>query len=397
MTEQRSELDIIIVGGGVVGCLLARALKHTDLKIGIVEARAYQPQQGHPGFDSRTLALARHSAHYLWQLGFKPQLSQFSTPIQSIKITDQGHLGQCYLDSQSQGIEALGYVISQQQLGTMLYSALQSQDLQWHCPDTIHALGLAQDKVTLTLASGQVLSSSLLVVADGGDSPTARLLGVNSNIEDYAQVALVANVECELLHKQRAFERFTGHGPLALLPIGERQAGLVWSLAKTMQDDFAGLTDEALLSKLQQAFGYDLGRFTRISRRTLYPLRLVTSETNLLHRCLILGNAAHTLHPIAGQGFNLGLRDVEQLAALLASHTGQDPGMFSLLNQYHQARQGDQRKVIGLTDSLVRLFSNQYAPLVVGRNMGLGLLQGCQSVKNLLAWQAMGYAEKQDA
>ncbi|GGO64057.1 2-octaprenyl-6-methoxyphenyl hydroxylase [Bowmanella pacifica] len=391
MKAQSNNLDVLIVGGGVVGCLLARALATSGLKLGMVESRLYEAQQNHPGFDSRTLALARHSAHYLWQLGLKPQLKAASTPILSIKITDQGHLGQCYLDSHSQGIEALGYVISQQQLGNMLYSQLANQRLEWFCPDQVVKVQLQSDLVQVSLASGQQLATRLLVVADGGDSATAKMLGVNSQIDDYGQVALVANVQTEQPHHQRAFERFTQHGPLALLPIDKCQAGLVWSLNAASQDEFSRLSDAQLLSLLQQAFGYDLGRFTRISQRVIYPLRLVRAERGSAHRTVILGNAAHTLHPIAGQGFNLGLRDVQQLAAQLNQLKGEDPGGFKLLQHYQQQRQPDQLKVIGLTDGLVRLFSNQHAPLVVGRNMGLSLLQGCQGVKNLLAWQAMGY------
>ncbi|MBN7819543.1 2-octaprenyl-6-methoxyphenyl hydroxylase [Bowmanella yangjiangensis] len=391
MKAQRINLDVLIVGGGVVGCLLARALANSGLKLGIVEARPYEAQQNHPGFDSRTLALARHSAHYLWQLGFKSALQAASTPILSIKITDKGHLGQCYLDSKSQGIEALGYVISQQHLGNMLYSQLATQAMQWFCPEQVEAVQQQADTVQVSLTSGEQLTTRLLVVADGGDSSTARMLGVSSDIHDYGQVALVANVETEQPHHQRAFERFTPNGPLALLPIDERQAGLVWSLDTASQNEFGQLSDTQFLHRLQQAFGYDLGRFTRVSQRAIYPLRLVRSERGIAHRAVILGNAAHTLHPIAGQGFNLGLRDVQQLASQLNKLNGADPGGFDLLQRYQQQRHWDQRKVIGLTDGLVRIFSNQHAPLVMGRNLGLSFLQGCQGVKNLLAWQAMGY------
>ncbi|GAB3018560.1 2-octaprenyl-6-methoxyphenyl hydroxylase [Bowmanella dokdonensis] len=385
------DYDVLIVGGGTVGCLLALGLAAAGLKLAIVEAREYGSGGEHPGFDARTIALARHSAEYLRALGLSEQLGRTAYPIHRIKITDQGHLGQCYLDHQDQGVDALGWVISQQQLGQMLFESLKDKAVDWYCPDTLSDIRLEQEQVVLTLTSGQVLGCKLLVAADGGHSPTCRMLNLNTRSEDYQQVALVANVQTQEPNQYLAFERFTQSGPLALLPVSEKVSGLVWSLESSQQAEFAALSDADLLARLQDAFGYDLGRLERISKRGFYPLMLQRLEQAGTHRTLVVGNAAHTLHPIAGQGFNLGLRDVQALAGLLLADPGQDPGRYALLRAYRQARQSDQQRVIGMTDSLVRLFSNQYFPLVVGRNLGLALLDQFSGAKSSLARRAMGY------
>ncbi|MDF2179454.1 2-octaprenyl-6-methoxyphenyl hydroxylase [Aliiglaciecola sp. CAU 1673] len=387
--------DLVIVGGGTIGSLLALALADAGLKITVIEAKAYQASQNHPSFDGRTIALAYHSAQYLAKLGLSLDSSRY-TPIRHIKVSDKGHLGQCSLDAKRLDVDALGLVVSQQQLGEDLHQALSGKAITWHCPDRVVSVEQQQEKVVLTLASGQTLHSRLLVIADGGDSPTAKLLGIQSRIQDYGQAALVANVEMDRPHQYVAHERFTPSGPLAILPLSERYGGLVWSLHADELDAYLQLDDVTFLQRLQQAFGYGLGRFVRVGIRAGYPLRLVTVGQSVHHRTVLLGNAAHTLHPIAGQGFNLGLRDVEALANLLQSGAQEeDIGRFQLLHRYHRQRIGDQQQVIGLTDTLVKTFSNDFLPLVVGRNLGLTLMSRCGPLSDGLAWRAMGKSAKE--
>ncbi|WP_416307740.1 2-octaprenyl-6-methoxyphenyl hydroxylase [Neptunicella sp. SCSIO 80796] len=386
--------DIIIAGGGTVGCCLALALaKLTDLNIAIIEAKAYQADQAHPGFDARSLAIAKHSQRVMDSWGL--DIGAIGTAIKQIKVTDQGHIGQCWLDCAEQNLDALGYVVELHQLGQQLHQALDnvaSSRLHWYCPDQIAAIEQHQECIKINLASQQTLEARLLVVADGAKSPSAQMMGVKFQQQDYHQVALIANVATSKPHHNQAFERFTGSGPLALLPLAGNQCSLVWTLTTDEYQSIRNCADSVFLSALQAKFGYALGEFTQVSQRYGFPLSLLTADASIQHRTVIMGNAAHSLHPIAGQGFNLGLRDVEALAQLLANSVRpqQDIGDYRVLHQYQQMRQADQSRVIGLTDGLVRLFSNQYLPLVVGRNLGLSIVNSLSGLKNSLAKQAMG-------
>lgn len=397
------EYDLIIAGGGTVGCLLALSLASSGLKIAIIEARPYTQAAGqslHPGFDSRSIALSHQSVSYLKHLGLQTELLNNSTPIKQIKVSDQGHAGQCLLDHRQQGVGALGYVTSQHQLGTMLYEPVKDiQDIYWYCPDSIAGLHQHQQHIDLSLTSGVQLSAPLLIVAEGGKSATATMLGLKPQVDDYRQVAIVANVQTDQSHAFCAYERFTAQGPLALLPNRDKGFGLVWSIAAERLGQFEQMTDAAFLQQLQQAFGYSAGRFCAVGRRDSYPLALVRLDRTIAHRAVVTGNAAHTLHPIAGQGFNLGLRDAECLAKLLLQANKQkaDIGAATLLQDYGRQRAQDQQQVINRTDALVHFFSNSYWPLIAGRNLGLALLELCPPLRFRLAQSAMGYGGRDGA
>lgn len=260
------KFDLVIAGGGTIGCLLALSLVSSGLRIAIVETRPYvrdTRRELHPGFDARSIALSHQSGAFLMQLGLRTPLLQNSIPIQQIKVSDQGHMGQCLLETGEFGGDALGYVTSQQQLGAMLYESIQDCGaIHWFCPDTVVALQQQQDSISLSLGSEQQLSASLLVVAEGGNSATAEMLGLKSQHQDYQQVAVVANVKTDRCHQQRAYERFTAHGPLALLPNSEQGFGLVWSVARKGSEIYAQMSDGEFLKRLQNAFGYSAGRFS---------------------------------------------------------------------------------------------------------------------------------------
>ncbi|MBC3766855.1 2-octaprenyl-6-methoxyphenyl hydroxylase [Neptunicella marina] len=390
-----SEFDVVIAGGGTVGLTLALALcQQTELSVAIVEAKIYQADQLHPGFDARSIALAKHTQEVLTGLGL--DIADLGTAIQKIKVTDKGFAGQCWLDAKEQQLDALGFVVDLHPLGEQLHQLLQQQSpqqLHWFCPDSIESLTQYADKVEISLQSGAAISAGLLVVADGAKSTTASLLKADYQSDDYHQSAIIANVEMSQPHRHIAYERFTQKGPLALLPRAGNTCSLVWTVARDQQQAMLDMPDAQFLTELQQAFGYDLGLFKAVSQRYAYPLSLTRACEQPLHRAVLIGNASHTLHPIAGQGFNLGLRDVEVLAYLLAQACSnkQDCGEFSLLHRYHQARKPDHQRVIGLTDSLVRIFSNHDFPLVMSRNIGLSLLNAFPSLKSALADQAMGF------
>ncbi|WP_438864266.1 2-octaprenyl-6-methoxyphenyl hydroxylase [Neptunicella sp.] len=392
--------DIIIVGGGTIGCSLALALaQQTSLTIAIVEAKSYQANQPHPGFDARSLALAKRSQQVLDSWGLS--ITEIGTAIKQIKVTDQGHIGQCWLDCEQQGLDALGYVVELQQLGQQLHSALAKEDsaqLRWYCPDQIEAINQQQQHIQVRLTSQQTLTAKLLVIADGANSPSAKMIGVGYQQQDYQQVALIANVSISESHANQAFERFTASGPLALLPLEGQRCSLVWTLSPDDHQSMLRLNESQFLTALQKQFGYALGHFTQVSERHYFPLALVTAESSVRHRAVIVGNASQQLHPIAGQGFNLGLRDVEVLANLLGNAAqDQDIGSYGLLRDYQQSRIPDQQRVIGLTDGLVRLFSNHYFPMVMGRNIGLTAMNLLPAIKSQLATQAMGYGASSDS
>lgn len=391
--------DVVIAGGGANGLTLALALcRFTQLKLAVVEANAYQQQSVHPGFDARVIALAKGSQHILHQCGLS--LSELAEPIKRIHVSDSGHLGQCVLEHQDYQLEALGYVIELQRLGHLLRQAIQEYGedrLQWFCPDQISAIRQQQSCHQLTLQSGEEIESRLLVVAEGSASPTRELLNIGASAQPYNQVAVIANLAMDRPHQGIAYERFTEHGPLALLPMRTDQAGqtrysLVWSIAPEQQVSFLQATEAEFLSMLQRAFGYRAGRFIQVGARHCYPLSLCTANQFVSHRTVLIGNAAQTLHPIAGQGLNLGLRDVADLGEMLqqAEQQQADPGSYAVLSQYRQTRDKDKTDTIGLTDGLVKLFSNQHLPTLVGRNLGLFAMQMMAEVKTVFAMQTTG-------
>lgn len=394
---QTTEFDLVITGGGTIGCCLALSLAQSGLRIAIVEAVDFNREGEHPGFDGRAIALARQSKTLLDSYGLQSSLTQVLTAIEHIHVSDRGYLGQCQMHHHEFQAKALGYVVELQDMGQVLHQALAASQVQWFCPNKLQRLKQYQDRVELELDDGFMLNTRLLVAADGGQSVTRKLLNIEQQIEDYQQVALIANIGLEKSHQHWAFERFTDTGPLALLPMsdwgGMARSSLVWTLKPHEVEAYLSMSEPEFLHALQQAFGYRLGRLIHCGQRFSYPLKLMRLQQQIHHRVAIIGNASHSIHPIAGQGFNLGLRDVEVLRQLILEAQQQDAdiGDYSLLHRYQNLRQKDQDTVIAMTDGLVRLFSNQHWPLVAGRNLGLVAMQACSSAKSLLARQAMGH------
>lgn len=248
----------------------------------------------------------------------------------------------------------------------------------------------------MLLDNGQRISGKLLVAADGSRSALAQACNVQWQQSDYPQFATIANVTTAEHPQGRAFERFTRYGPLALLPMSQGRSSLVWCHAREDREQVDAWDDERFIGELQQAFGWRLGRILRAGKRHSYPLSLLTANQHVSHRLALVGNAAQTLHPIAGQGFNLGLRDVMSLAETLAEaqHAGEDPGGYALLSRYQQRRQQDQQATIGVTDGLIRLFANRYGPLVVGRNLGLMAMAQLPTVRDAFAKRTLGWVDR---
>lgn len=255
---------------------------------------------------------------------------------------------------------------------------------------------VAAESVSLTLEGGEIINGKLLVAADGSRSALGARCGISWQQQPYEQIAIIANVSTALPHEGRAFERFTEHGPLAMLPMSQGRCSLVWCHPQSRRDEVQSWSEERFCQELQQAFGWRLGRITHAGKRSVYPLALTTASRAVSHRLALVGNAAQTLHPIAGQGFNLGLRDVMSLAELLAdAHlSGEDVGHYPLLCRYQARRAGDKAATIGVTDGLVHLFANRWAPLVAGRNVGLMAMELFTPARDALAQRTLGWVPR---
>lgn len=404
-SQHRSDteaFDVVIVGGGTVGCSLAIALAQlssrlsSPLRIGVIESHAYQSTQAHPGFDGRAIALARQSIDYLSALGLQESIESVTQPIEHIQVSDRGYLGQCDLYAHDFQVDALGRVIELHDFGQVLHQAMQAPEVQqcvtWFCPDSLQSVETRSESNVLTLASGTVISTRLFCATDGGASGTRELLNVTPEVLDYDQVALIANVRTSLSHENRAFERFTEQGPIAFLPMTDGRCSVVWTLAQGEEESLLQASEADFANALQKAFGYRLGKVTQVGVRAVYPLRLIHAKSDHLHRAVLLGNAAQTLHPIAGQGFNLGIRDVQDLVACIESalKSQHDIGAYTVLSAFRQQRKQDAKTTIGATHGLVHLFSNDAVLNVIARNLGLAGMQFIPGMKQAFAQRAMG-------
>ena len=389
-----TEFDVVIVGGGFVGATLALALQQTSLQVALVESGALETD-GQPGFDDRGIALAYGSQRILQTLQLWPDLAQYACEIIDIHISDKGHFGVTRLSAAEQGVPALGQVITAKAMGQVLNKhLLTSTSLSLFCPNSVIALETNLHQVNIALDDQSQLSAKLVVAADGQFSHIRQLLDLGTQQTRYGQTAITGNIVCERPHNHRAFERFTDTGPIALLPMTQQRMSLVWTVKDADVDSILAMDDARFLQSLQQRFGYRLGKFLQIGERQHYPLSLMRVDAPVQPRTVLIGNAAHSVHPVAGQGFNLGLRDVAVLAEMLAEQTG-DCGDARLLHDYQQQRQPDQDKVINNTDRLVKIFSNHNPILGHGRASALSLLNMLPPLKRCLANTSMGLAGRQ--
>ncbi|WP_314927828.1 2-octaprenyl-6-methoxyphenyl hydroxylase [Aeromonas piscicola] len=392
-------VDVAIVGGGMSGAVLAlslAALRGADgkpLQILLLEASAPE-LNAHPGFDARAIALSAGTCEALVRHGLWPRFAPHCTPITQIHVSDRGHCGQASLSATEYGLPALGQVIELSAAGMALQQGMDAcPHIHMLCPAQLSTIEPLEGGVTLTLASGERYQTRLLVAADGGNSFVRQHFKMAVTRHDFEQNAIIATVKTAKDPAGRAFERFTQGGPLALLPMQDGLSSLVWSVGRDQADELMGLDEAAFLARLQQAFGWRLGRFERAGQRHVYPLVLTAADYPLAQRTVLVGNAAHLLHPIAGQGFNLGMRDLDLLTQAVAGAlaVGEDIGCFAVLNGYWQLRKEDQARTIWLTSSLAQLFSNGHDPLVAGRNLALSLMGRLTCLKAPLASRTLGF------
>lgn len=390
--------DVIIVGGGMIGASLALALSPLPLSIAVIEAVPHSSDQ-QPSFDDRSIALSYGSAKILNALGIWTSLSNQVAAIEHIHVSDKGHLGLCRLHAQEHQVEALGYVIENRVAGQAFYRAMeQLANVEVITPARVTAIGCDKDdRVEVTLeqqGTSRVITSRLMVAADGNHSPSARLLKLSRAENAYQQCAVICNIQTSKPHQGWAYERFTETGPLALLPLPRNRYSVVWSIDPDRVDDLLAQSDAEFCQALQQAFGYRAGKIVKAGRRVSYPLVQSRLSPGYFQRVVFVGNALHTGHPVAGQGFNLGLRDIaslaEQIAHTIFEQPNADIGSQALLNRYWQSRQRDIEQTLQRTDVLARLFVHQN-PLIAGiRGLSLKWLDVLAPLKQQFANQAMG-------
>ncbi|MEB4589823.1 2-octaprenyl-6-methoxyphenyl hydroxylase [Candidatus Thiothrix sp. Deng01] len=391
--------DVLIVGGGMVGASLAVALKPLQLKVGLVEAFPFGAAE-QASYDDRSIALSYGSSRIYQGMGVWGKLRSGVESIGHIHISDRGRFGAARLEAVEENAPALGYVVESRVLGRLLYEELSTGGIELLVPAKVFAVEQLPDRAQVGIEHNgvtDVLETRLLVVSDGRDSGVRESLGIDVTLRDYHQTALIANVTTSEPHRNTAYERFTPDGPLALLPLTEGRYSLVWTHRTEAVESTLALDDEAFLSKLQQAFGYRQGLFTKAGRRAAYPLVLQKAVRETAGHAVLVGNASHALHPVTGQGLNLGLRDVAQLAELLAEaeQAGGDPGAAGLLARYQALRAPDQQAVVRYTDTLVRVFSNGFAPLAYARAAGLLAVDRIAPLRHWNARQGMGLRQQQ--
>jgi len=417
--KDNTSFDVVIIGGGMVGaslaCALMPSIREFGLKVAMIESFALPEHVDEvlyqPSYDDRSTALSYGSRCLLQQLGAWQSLALHATPIEHIHVSDKGYFGKTRLHAKEHGIEALGYVIENAWLGRVLLQQVREcSDITCISPASVSELkiqlgenGESYQRLTIEGDAGtQLIDTRLAVVADGGRSQVCQRLGIEAQQRSYQQSAIIANVSAEKPHQNGAYERFTEQGPVALLPLHEakstrqNRSALVFTVADSEVDEVLALDDKAFLAELQRRFGYRLGQFVSIGKRESYPLSLQRAKEQVRSGIVVVGNAAHTLHPVAGQGFNLALRGVmtlvQQLQKGLAK--GQSPGSLQVLQAYLTEQQSDQDKTIVFTDQLLKLFGHSHPVIGHARGCGLLALDLFRPAHHAFARQAMGLGDR---
>jgi 2-octaprenyl-6-methoxyphenol hydroxylase len=393
-----ARVQLAIIGGGLVGASLALALQAGAKARGwqIVLIEPFAPGSSYqPSYDARSTALSYGTRQIYQRLGIWPSIAERAEPIAQIHISDRGRFGAARLTAADEGVPALGYVVENAWLGHCLWQALDKNVITWRCPDEVRAMHSLGDGYRLTLNDHSTLDCDLAVLADGGRSGLREQLGIAVSQQTYQQSALIANISASQAHLGHAFERFTEAGPMAMLPLADNRCALVWTRPTLDAERLLKLDERGFLAELQEAFGYRLGALHKVGARHLYPLTLTEAQEQVRPHLVVLGNAAHSLHPIAGQGYNLSLRDTLELAETLLASSA-PLGQLACLQGYLQRQRLDQQLTVGFSDQVTKLFTSSQPLLAAGRNLGLLGLDLLPPAKRWFARQAMGLGPRPD-
>ncbi|MGH1439344.1 MAG: 2-octaprenyl-6-methoxyphenyl hydroxylase [Cellvibrionaceae bacterium] len=414
--QAKQEQHIVIVGGGMVGIslalLLSKKLSTTSTRITLIEQHSLVGSADvvRSSFDDRSTALSAGTAEIFQHIGCWSPIKSHATAISQVHVSDKGHFSGVQLNSKDYSLPALGYVVENKKLGSVLVNLLNDSGVHCLAPATVnHCLAKKSGyelQVEIKKKSAKVdclqenqqekIDADLVLIADGADSPIRSSLGIGVDKKDYQQSALIANIALAEDHGGVAYERFTNEGPIAVLPLSSldnvHRAALVWTLPQGKFDGIAKASEQELIALLQQRFGFRAGKITGIGERHVYPLQLIKAQEQVRSHLVVVGNAAHFLHPVAGQGFNLALRDCKVLSDCLleAEQKGHSLGSYSTLKAYIEQQGLDQDITIGLTDTLVKLFSSSHLPKEILRQLGLSSLNFLPSARNQFAQRMMG-------
>lgn len=409
--SHEQSFDVVIVGGGMVGASLSLLLNdymNKGLRVALIDGHDISHKSisnlnmQQPSFDERTTAISLGSQRILEQLNVWGLMQKTATPIEHIQVSQQKQFGRVRLHANDVNVPALGYVVENKSIGTGLQTALLGQDkLTVFAPADVVSYKPLEQGVELELSVGdskekQTIITELLVLADGVNSLGCRQLGIDQSRYEYDQHAIVCNVSFDQNHKQWAYERFTQSGPLALLPMGANRFALVWCMDSEQVAERLACNSEVFRDELQKLISFDKGRITQVGERASYPLALVQANEQVRHRIVVLGNAAHALHPVAGQGFNLALRDAKALANTIATQLN-DPGKLSGLQEYAKHQQSDQSLTTSLSHTLPTKFSEQGLHWSLLRGLAMTAMDVLPTAKQLFANQAMGLVGKAKA
>ncbi len=398
MNQSKPAFDLIIVGGGMVGAAMAAACHGQGCRVAVVDGQPPQREWPVGEVDLRVSALSRASQRILERLGAWARIEQLGASVyREMQVWDAVGGAGIHFDSADLGQPDLGHIVENRVTRLALWELLeQAPDVELFCPAAVDAVSIDDAAATVRLADGRALTAALVIGADGGRSFVRESLGIDTGGWAYDQRAIVANVAVEHWHRETAWQRFLPTGPLAFLPLADGRCSIVWSAEDHRADELLAMDDAEFIQALDDAFQQRLGRVLSVGPRAAFPLRMQHALRYVQPRAALIGDAAHAIHPLAGQGVNLGLLDVAALAEVLehARIKGRDIGNIATLRRYERARRGENLVMLGAMDLFKRMFSNSVPPLVAGRNLGLAAAERIAPLKRIFMSQALGLGDE---
>lgn len=391
------DYDVVIIGAGMVGASLACALAPSGLRIAIIEAVTLKNDY-QPSYDDRGLTLSPSTKRILEYIGVWQNVLPAINPIKKIHISEQGRFGFTHLDASQTHNNELGYVVVARSLGQALHKKMTSfENITLICPAELKSFKQSTEGMSVEISHSdrnELITTGLLVGADGSQSLVRRLAAINIKEHDFKQTAIVANVTTQKPNQATAYERFTHHGPVALLPIDKNRSVLVFTVATENADQYMSMTDAQFINEIETEFGRRLGKIEQVGQRRSYPIMFIEALEQYQQQLILLGNAAHSIHPNSAQGFNLGLRDVAGLAECIFAgiEKGLDIDDITILENYIDLRVPDQQRVMRFTNRLASSFYNKNPLLIPARNLAMLMIDTIPTVKDSFIQQAMGIA-----